>query len=290
MKWLFWLVLYPLSLLPMCLLYLLSYLFYLIVYYVVRYRRKVVTVNLENSFPELSPRDIARLRRRYYLHLSQIAVEMLKMLTIGGKACARRYHCVNPDVVDRYYEQGRSVILMSSHYNNWEWMILRLNEMFRHQGIGVGKPNSNKEFERLINKARTRRGTKVVFADTVRDTFDYFETEHIPAAYMMLSDQSPSNPKKSFVTTFLNQPSCMLYGAEYFAKKYNIPVVYYQVIKESLGHYRVELELITDEPQSTEYGFITNKYVELMERTIRECPEFWLWSHRRWKHKIVVNS
>lgn len=289
MKWLFWLVLYPLSLLPMCILYLLSYLFYLVVYYVIRYRRKVVTTNLVNSFPELSSREIARLRRRYYRHLSQIAVEMLKMLTIGKKACARRYYCANPELVNRFYEQGRSVILMSSHYNNWEWMILRLNEMFKQQGIGVGKPNSNKEFERLINIARTRRGTKVVFADTVRETFEHYENGHIPAAYMMLSDQSPSNPKKSFVTTFLNQPSCMLFGAEYFAQKYNIPVVYYQVIKESLGHYRVELELITDTPQNTEYGFITKKYVELMEKTIRKKPEYWLWSHRRWKHKPMDN-
>ncbi len=284
MKLLFWLILYPLSLLPMPVLYFIAWLFYLLNYYIIRYRRKVIVQNLERSFPEKSPKEIAKLTRQYYHHLSQLAAEMLKMLTLSRRQLAKRYYCANPEVVNKYFEQGKSVILMSSHYNDWEWMVLSLDSQFKHHGVGVGKPNSNKDFEKLINRARTRYGTEVVFADTVRETFERYESQHVPVAYMMLSDQSPSNPHKSFGTMFLNQPSCMLYGAEHFAKKYNLPVVYYQVIKDRIGHYHLELELITENPVDTEYGYITKRYVALLEQTIRQNPPFWLWSHRRWKH------
>jgi KDO2-lipid IV(A) lauroyltransferase len=101
----------------------------------------------------------------------------------------------------------------------------------------------------------------------------------------MLSDQSPNNLKKAFYTNFLNQDSAMIYGAEYFAKKYDFPVFYYQVIQDKAGYYHVELELISETPQQTEYGEITEKYVQLLEKTIQKNPQYWLWSHKRWKNR-----
>jgi KDO2-lipid IV(A) lauroyltransferase len=105
---------------------------------------------------------------------------------------------------------------------------------------------------------------------------------------MMLSDQSPSNPDKSYQTTFLNQPSAILFGSEYFAKKYNIPVLYYEVIKDKKGYYHINIQTITETPQLTSHGEITEKYIEYLEKTIKKQPEFWLWSHKRWKHKITL--
>ena len=237
MRVLFYLVFYPLSLFPLWVLYGIAYIFYLIVNYIIRYRRHIITQNLKRAFPEKSEGEIASLRRKYYLHLSQIAAEMLKMLTLSRKKVMKRYRCENPEVVNRFYDEGKSVILMSSHYNNWEWMILSLPMQFKHAGVGVGKANSNKVFEMLINRARTRYGTVVVFADHVRELFQDRELNRKPTTYMMLSDQSPNNMNKSYKTLFLNQPSGMIYGAEYFARKYDIPVVYYEVIKEKTGHY-----------------------------------------------------
>lgn len=286
MRLLIWLVCYPLALLPMGVLYLLSGLVYLILNYVVRYRRKVVETNLKNSFPEMPSREIRQLRNRYYWHLSQIAVEMIKMLTLTPNNLHRRYRCANPEVVNQFFDQGKSVILVSSHYNNWEWMILALDKMFRHHGVGVGKANTNKDFETLVNRARTRYGTEVVFADTVRETFEKYHAEHRPVAYMMLSDQSPNSKKKCYVTNFLNQKTGVIYGAEYFARKYDLPVVYYQVVKRKMGYYEVQLQLITDNPESCEPYAIVQKYVDLLEQTIRQKPEYWLWSHRRWKFKF----
>ena len=281
-----YLICYPLSLLPLPVLYLLAGPLYVVLNYVVRYRRKVVEENLRRSFPEKSERELNRLRDRYYWHLSQIALEMVKMLTISRRSLQRRYHCVNPEVVNDFFEQGRSVILMSSHYNNWEWMIVSLEEMFLHHGIGVGKGNTDKVFEKLVNRARTRCGTQVVFADTVRDTFEEYETQHHPAAYMMLSDQSPNSKKKCYVTQFLNQTTGVIFGAEHFARKYDIPVLYYEVIKERMGKYRVEVQLIADHPVELPEYAITQRYVELLEQTIRRQPAFWLWSHRRWKFQF----
>ena len=280
-----WCICYPLSLLPMAVLYLLAVPVYLVVNHVVHYRRKVVMSNLQNSFPEKSPSEIRRLRNRYYWHLSQLAVEMIKMLTLPKWMLKYRYYCANPELVNRYYEQGKSVILISSHYNDWEWMIIALDGMFQHHGVGVGKANSDKVFEKLVNRARTRYGTEVVFADTVRETFACYEENHQPTAYMMLADQSPNDKHRCYVTDFLHQKTGFIYGPEHFARQYDIPVLYYQVFKERLGRYRVELQLITEQPQQEEQYAISEKYVQLLEQTIRRDPAFWLWSHRRWKFK-----
>ncbi|MBQ4433609.1 MAG: lysophospholipid acyltransferase family protein [Bacteroidales bacterium] len=290
MRVLFYLVFYPLSLLPLWVLYGIAYIFYLIVNYIIRYRRHIITQNLKRAFPEKSEGEIASLRRKYYLHLSQIAAEMLKMLTLSRKKVMKRYRCENPEVVNRFYDEGKSVILMSSHYNNWEWMILSLPMQFKHAGVGVGKANSNKVFEMLINRVRTRYGTVVVFADHVRELFQDRELNRKPTTYMMLSDQSPNNMNKSYKTLFLNQPSGMIYGAEYFARKYDIPVVYYEVIKEKTGHYKIVNQLITDKPTTLGNGEIIKQYTRLLEETIRRQPEFWLWSHRRWKHKVNLED
>lgn len=277
---------YPLAMLPLFVLYLLGGPLYLVLNYLVRYRRKVVDGNLRKSFPEKTVRERLRIRNRYYWHLTQIAMEMMKMLVMSRKNLRRRYRCSNPELVNRYYDEGRSVILMSSHHNNWEWMILALDSMFKHHGVGVGKANTDKSFERVVNLARTRYGTEVVFADTVRETFQRYDDEGVPVAYMMLSDQSPNSRKKCYVTEFLHQKTGVIYGAEYFARKYNMPVLYYEVVKERLGCYRVDIQLITDDPKACEPYAITQRYVDLLEQTIRQHPQYWLWSHRRWKFKF----
>lgn len=286
MRFLFYLIFYPLSMLPLVLLYTLAAPFYLIMAFLLRYRRKVIDKNLSNSFPELTLKQIIRLRNRYYWHLTQLGIEMLKMLSLSRKNVMKRYHCSNPELVNKFFDEGKSVILMSSHYNNWEWMVLSLDMQFKHHGIGVGAHNTNKVFEKLINRARTRYGTEVVFHDNVREVMNYHETNNVPAAYMILSDQNPSNPKRCYVADFLNQKTGFIRGSEGFARKYNIPVLYYKVIKEKLGHYRIDVEIITEHPNELPDGAIMQRYTELLEMTIKSEPSFWLWSHRRWKHNF----
>ncbi|MBQ8222686.1 MAG: lysophospholipid acyltransferase family protein [Bacteroidales bacterium] len=283
---LFYLIFYPISVLPLSILYIIAFPFYLILAFVIRYRRKVIDANFIKSFPNLSKKEIRRLRNRYYWHLTQLGIEMLKMISMSKKNVMRRYHCSNPELVNKFFDEGKSVVLMSSHYNNWEWMVLSLDMQFKPHGIGVGAHNTNKVFEKLINRARTRYGTEVVFHDNVREVMAYHENNNIPAAYMILSDQNPSNPKRCYVAEFLNQKTGFIRGSEGFARKYDIPVLYYKVIKEKLGRYRIDVEVITEHPNELPDGAIMQRYTELLEGTIKSEIPFWLWSHRRWKHNF----
>ena len=283
-------LLYIISYFPLRILYVLFYPFYIVIRYIIKYRKGVTLKNLTLSFPEKSHKEIMILYKQYQKHLTDLGAEMVKMLSISKKNAEKRYKCTNPEVVNRFFHQEKSVILMSGHYNNWEWMVLRLEDMFLHHGVGVGKANTNKIFEKWINKKRTRYGTEVVFADAVRNTFEEYIKQNKPCSYMMMSDQSPNDLKRSYVTTFLNQKSCIIYGAEYFAKKYDFPVIYYEVIKVRRGFYEVNLELITETPTETLTGEIIEKYVQLLEKTIKKAPQYWLWSHRRWKNRITEDQ
>lgn len=282
----FYFIFYPISILPLGVLYIVSFPLYLILRFVLRYRMKIIDVNLSKSFPEYEFKSIRKIRNKFYWHLTQLGVEMLKMISMSRKNVLRRYRCSNPEVVNKFFEDGKSVILMSSHYNNWEWMVLSLDMQFKHHGIGVGAHNTNKVFEKLINRARTRYGTQVVFHDNVREVMAYHETNHVPAAYMILSDQNPSNPKRCYVAEFLNQKTGFIRGSEGFARKYDLPVLYYKVVKEKLGRYRIDVEVICEHPCELPDGAIMQRYTELLEETIKSNPPYWLWSHRRWKHNF----
>lgn len=284
-KILFYLILLPLSHLPIRVMYWLSDFFGFILQHVVHYRRGVVMQNLRNSFPEKTEEEIRTIAGQYYRHLADIAAELILNLRLSPEKLFARYKVTNPETTVKYFNRGKSIILLSSHYNNWEYMITSLEHQFLHHGVGIGKELSNKSLDKCLNKRRTRFGTEVVFANNARQTFEYYHKYNVPTAYMMLCDQSPNSKKRCWWTTFLNQDTGVIFGAEHFAKKYDMPVFYYDVTKVKRGYYEVTLQLLTEKPTETEKGEITEKYISLLEKTITRKPEFWLWSHRRWKHK-----
>ncbi len=265
--------------------YWLSDFFGFILQHVVHYRRGVVMQNLRNSFPEKTEEEIRTIAGQYYRHLADIAAELILNMRLSPEKLFARYKVTNPETTIKYFNRGKSIILLSSHYNNWEYMITSLEHQFLHHGVGIGKELSNKSLDKCLNKRRTRFGTEVVFANNARQTFEYYHKHNVPTAYMMLCDQSPNSKKRCWWTTFLHQDTGVIFGAEHFAKKYDIPVFYYDVTKVKRGHYEVSLQLLTEKPTETEKGEITEKYISLLEKTITQKPEFWLWSHRRWKHK-----
>ena len=265
--------------------YLLADIVYVVVYYLVGYRKKVTRANLAASFPEKTERERRTIERRYYRHLADIAVEFVHNLFATPPSIKRRYRMVNRQVVDRYYEQGQSVILLSAHYNNWEYMVSSLNMQFLHHGIGVGKPLDDKLTASYITRRRTRYGTEVVDQTDVRRVVDFYDRHRVPCALMMLADQSPSNPHKSYWTTFFGRDTAFLYGPEYFARKYNYPVIFYRVDKVRRGRYEVTFSLLSEHPQQEQQYAIVERYVRTLEEQIRQRPEYWLWSHRRWKRK-----
>ena len=263
--------------------YLLSDILYFVAYHLAGYRRKVVRENLVACFPEKSVRERRTIERQYYRHMCDLLIEGAYNLVASPEAIKRRYRLTNRQLVDRYYEQGRTVVLMSAHYGNWEYMVSSLNMQLLHHGIGVGKPLDDKSVAAFITRRRTRYGTQVVDQSDVRQHVAFYDRYHVPCALMMLSDQSPSNPHKSYWTQFLGRDTAFLYGAEYFARKYNYPVLYYSVRKVKRGYYEVTFSPLCEKPEEVPQYSIVESYVRRLEQEIQAAPQYWLWSHRRWK-------
>ena len=261
----------------------LSDILYVIVYHVVRYRRKVTSSNLRHAYPERSDKERQELEKAYYHHICDLLLEGIHNLYAHPMSIMKRYRFVNHRLVNQYYERGQSIILMSAHYNNWEYMITSLNYQLMHHGVGVGKPLNDKFVANYITRRRGRFGTEIVDQTNVRQTIEYYQQHHVPVAYMMLSDQSPNDVHKCYWTTFMHQETPFIYGAEYFARKYNMPVLYYEVTKIRRGYYEVKFSTICDKPNEVPQYSIIAEYIQRLNRTIDAAPQYWLWSHRRWK-------
>ena len=156
--------------------------------------------NLSKAYPTLSQRELSRIEKAYYHHICDLLLEGIYNLYAKPQSIMKRYRFVNREVVNRYYQQGQSVVLMSAHYNNWEYMITSLNFQLMHHGVGVGKPLQDKAVASYITRRRGRYGTEIVDQFTVRQTMEYYHLHQVPVAYMMLSDQSPNDVHKSFWT------------------------------------------------------------------------------------------
>ena len=261
----------------------LSDILYVIVYHVVRYRRKVTSSNLRHAYPERSDKERQELEKAYYHHICDLLLEGIHNLYAHPMSIMKRYRFVNHRLVNQYYERGQSIILMSAHYNNWEYMITSLNYQLMHHGVGVGKPLNDKFVANYITRRRGRFGTEIVDQTNVRQTIEYYQQHRVPVAYMMLSDQSPNDVHKCYWTTFMHQETPFIYGAEYFARKYDMPVLYYEVTKIRRGYYEVKFSTICDKPNEVPQYSIIAEYIQRLNRTIDAAPQYWLWSHRRWK-------
>ena len=276
-------LLLPIAWMPLWLHYCFASLLWPVVYYVARYRLKVVRGNIGRCFPEMGKAERRKLERQYYRHMADLLVEGIYNMRASLHKVRVHYEFENAEILEPYYNTNRSIVLMSAHYNNWEYMITSLDSRISHHAVGVGKPLDNKGFGKFITARRARYGTEIVDQTDVRQTMEFYHRWQVPAAYMMLSDQSPSNPHRSYWTNFFGQDTPFLFGAEHFARKYDMPVFIYDVRKVRRGHYSIRFSLLTDSPNDMPEGDITRLYAEHLEKTIREHPQYWLWSHRRWK-------
>ena len=282
----FYIFVLPLSYLPMGFSYLLADLFYLILITVFPYRKKIIDGNLKRSFPGLTPTEILKLKRRFYRHFSDILIEGIKNLSISKRELKRRFTAKNPELMQELYAKNKSVILVSGHYNNWEWLITSQSFLFPHKAYGIGMPMSSKFWDKKINSLRQRFGMKVINSGNFKEAI---EESDEPIAILTLADQSPGDSNKSYWMNFLNQQSAILYGPEYMAIKYNMAVVGFIIRKVKRGHYEMELKLICDDPIKTKWGEITEEHIKMLETAIIEKPEQWIWSHKRWKRDLPTD-
>lgn len=281
---LYYLLVLPISWLPMGILYLISDLLYLILIYVFPYREKLIRKNIHHSFPDISHKERSAIKRKFYRHFADLIVEGIKNISISEKELRNRFKISNPELLKDLYKKNKNVLLVAGHYNNWEWLITSQNFLFRHQAVGIGMPISNVFFNQKINERRARFGMKILHPNYIHEFYAIQQPK--PYATLILSDQSPGNSEKSFWMNFLNQPTAVLFGCEMIAHQYDQAVVYFTISKPKRGKYLMHLELISEAPKSLKWGEITTQHTQLLERDIKKHPEFWLWSHNRWKRKI----
>jgi KDO2-lipid IV(A) lauroyltransferase len=262
--------------------YFFSDLLYFLIFYLIGYRRKIVEMNLKNSFPEKNEKEIKILVKKFYHHLCDISLESIKGFTMSPNEIIKRHHILNPELADYFFKKGISVIAVPGHYNNWEWGSLSPGLQLKYPIVGFYKPMSNKRTDEFGKKHRARYGTMLKSIKNTGSTFE--ELKSIPTAYIMAADQSPSNLKDCYWFDFLHQDTAWLHGPEKYARLYNLPVLYVDIQKVKRGYYELKLVTLTEKPELLPDGEITRLYAKELEKTIIHEPAYWLWSHKRWKH------
>lgn len=278
----------PLSSLPFPVLYFISDGLYALLYYVVGYRKGVVMDNLRRSFPSMTDAERKSIAKKFYRHFCDMVVESLKMFTISAEEAHKRAIYVGVDLPDSYFEAGKSILVASGHYGNWEVAAVTYDAATKHQSVCIYKPLTNKYFDRKMLQSRQRYGLQMMHNRKVKEGFEARKNEL--TATVLLIDQSPSVHSKPHWMEFLGQETAVLTGTEKYAIEYDYPVVYLHIAKPRRGYYVMSFEKVCDTPRDTKPGEITELATRILEREIRKVPELWLWSHKRWKHKRPVDS
>ena len=278
----------PVSRLPFRALYAVSDVVYVFLFHVIRYRRKVVEGNIAGAFPDMPEAERRTVIRKFYRHFCDLLLESFKLFTISEKDLRERIVFENTEVLNQFFEQGRSVILAGGHYNNWEYFAVAFQLNIRHQAASLYKPLANKWFDARMRANRGRYGMKMI---PIQEAKAFFRSvQERPAATVFGMDQSPSKVSRSHWMTFLGRDTAVTFGTEKYSRDFNQPVVFGSIGKIKRGYYRIRFTTITDEPANMPHGRIVERAMEMLEADIRREPEWWLWTHRRWKHKRPVTA
>ena len=278
----YYLLVKPLSLLPFSVLYLISDTLYLLLYKLFRYRNKVVTGNLKNSFPDYTAKEIRQTKQAFYRHFCDLIVESIKLFSISQNEARKRFKVLNPEVLDQYAQSKRNLIIASGHYNNWEMLAQSVDLYIKHQSVGIYHRIANKFLDKKIYQSRSKFGMRLIPRQGVRD---FFSKKHERTAIFFGIDQSPSIAKKVYWTRFLNQETAVMFGAEKFAVAHDLPVIFASTRKTKRGFYETTFEVLTEFPTQAQHGEITESHTKMLEKLILEAPQYWLWTHKRWKRK-----
>ncbi|MBT33197.1 MAG: lipid A biosynthesis acyltransferase [Thalassobius sp.] len=280
-------LLYPIILLvsisPFWILYRISDCFYLLIYYVIGYRKSVVVSNLKNAFPEKSDEEIAKITKQYYKYLCDLMLESIKTITWNEKAVKSRVKMMHAEMLDELHSQGKSLVVVMGHLGNWEWAGPCFSLHCKHQLFVVYRPLSNPYFEKMFCRSRTKFNTQIIpKKNTLRAMIANKKTV---SAFALIADQAPSPIKSAIWMDFLNQDTPVYNGPEKIAKMLDYTVVYMNVKRVKRGYYEVHPTVLFDQPKETQENEITFAFNKKLEADIKEQPRAWLWSHKRWKHK-----
>ncbi len=273
---------------PFWLLYATSDILRFILERVVKYRKKVIISNIRSCFPYMSEDELNRNVHLFYKNLSDVMVESVKGFTITPEQVRKRHKLVNPEVMNQYFYNEKTIIIGVAHYTNWEWGTLSA-PIFLQSHIDVFyKPLSNSIIDRYLRESRRKIGSEMISIDKTARAF--IKNSNNTLGYVMATDQSPSNVDKAHWIKFLGRETAFLHGMEYYAKRFNYPVLFVDIQRVKRGYYELTASILTENPKDMEEGEVTALYAQKLEDIIKKRPENWLWSHRRWKAKRPENK
>ena len=270
--------------LPFRLLYLFSDFLYILIYRIFGYRKKVVASNLKLVFPEKSDSEIKRITKVFYHHLCDMMVEAIKSLTISKAEMKKRFKFTNVELIQDIENQNKSIILMCAHYGSWEWIFI-LQTYVKSRGNAVYKQLANRYFDKLVKRIRARYNSYLITTKDIIPTLIEQKKQGILSINGFVSDQSPKLDKAYHWNTFMGINVPVHTGAEMLAKKLDMAVVFFGVKKIKRGYYETTFKTITVNPKEFKDYEITDIFLKLVEEQIYEAPEYYLWTHKRWKHK-----
>lgn len=276
-------LIFLISLLPFRVLYVISDFVYILLYRVIGYRVQVVRENLQNSFPEKSEVERRQIEKKFYRYLPDLMVEAVKMRSLSERELRKRFVVRNPELVQSFLRNNRSVVGITAHYANWELGIFGLNSVMVDPVLIIYKPLANPKFDSIFNAIRSRFGAIMVpMKQTLRHIVRYKDVPHMS---IFVSDQTPTYEESDYFIQFLNQPTLVFTGASRIAQRLDAPVVYCHINRIKRGYYENTFVVLTESPNDYTVHELTDLYNRFTEQIIKNKPELWLWSHRRWKRK-----
>jgi KDO2-lipid IV(A) lauroyltransferase len=288
MNFIVYILVYPIiwliSMLPFRILYGISDVVYLLVYYVIGYRKKVVFNNLKLVFPEKSEKEITQISKKFYHHFADVFIEMIKFFTVPKEEVFKRYKFTNIQLFEALYKDGKSVMLMGPHYANWEW-IMSLDAFVNYRGYAAFTKVANPYFNDKVLKSRAKFGTHLILTSKIIAEIKHNQQHNIQAMYGLLSDQSPQLSKTFYWREFFGVKVPIHTGAEMLAKRFDMNMVYIETKKIKRGYYETTFSLITNEAQKFPDYKLTDIFLEKVERQVRTQPAYYFWTHKRFKHK-----
>lgn len=272
---------YFISILPFRVLYIISDFLYLIVYYIIGYRKYVVRQNLRNSFPEKTKVELLKIEKDFYHYIVDFFLEMFKCITISKESLIKRVEIEGVEILEHLHKSKKNIIATTGHYGNHELLNLALPFVIPYQHKAVYRPLSNKYFNEFFYNFRTRYGAIMIPMSLA--TKEIAKKEDFNYAFFLVNDQSPP-PERSYWTSFLNQETGFFTGTERYAHQYDMPVVYMCANRIARGKYKIKIEMITETPTLLADGEILERHSRKLERDITADPSIWFWSHKRWKY------
>ena len=286
---LFYALLYLLTLLPLRVLYVLSDLLFPLIYHVVRYRRKVVRSNLINSFPDKSKREIIRIERKFYHYFCDVFIEAMYRINMSPQEVSRRITFENVELIEKIYAENKSAMLMMAHYGNWEWVSAMSLHLPKESPLyGVYKRLTNADFDAMTYRLRLKYNMGNIEMRDLFKTMLQMGKASEKGVFAMVSDQSPRKDSIRFSMMFMNQPTPVIVGTEVLARKFDYPVLILSITRPKRGYYHCKVEMLSASPKDEPEFSISEKYMRRLETDINQNPELWLWTHKRWKYKVVL--